>query len=626
MSRRAYLKLAAASAAIVGSGGSLASGRTLDGRGPATSHEVTSYFTGPEEDRPPAGTATPGTRYFATDTGREFVAADGEWHWQTAAVPSLSADSVRGVADHVVTTTRELERAFAVLSPGDTVFVAAGTYRPTEWLTVDEDGVRIVGAGYRRTLLRPADGANVGGLHVGRDRRVSDVFVSGLGFDGNEATMDDDVTRCHAFLVDDAERVTVRECFATRTHPYHRHDAGGSGFTVRRTARDVAILGNRTDDIGDRAIQVAGRDVLVAENRLTNGYDRAISLDVRHPNGRKYYARDVAVVGNLGRDNSDGSIIGASQGTPRRPGAGNYAIVGNVAAGTHRRAVFVGIAEDVRNVAIVGNVGRQAQFREERSGIYVKNGPSNVVISGNALRDYSLHGIEVESDGANFAVTGNVVRSPRRAGVHVATPGGVVTGNVVDSPGGDGVVVAADDTLLSGNAVVDAGGHGVRLDGVADCLVEGTRVSGCGRSLGGADGLSVDATESVVSSTLVSDHRGRFGLAEEPTADGNLYVGARVDAGRAGAIRIAGARSRLVGTVPALDSHAVRAADGSATVRFDRPYDEKPRLDVQTDAPVLWGASWRRDGGDYVGVELTFVGPGGDERATTARVVVEATP
>jgi hypothetical protein len=625
VSRRAYLKLAAASAAAIGSGGAVAPpSAPADGGGTERRREVSSYFTGPGADRPPAATVPAGTRYFATDTGREFVAAADEWRWQAASVPSLSADSVGGVADRVVTTTRGLERAFRDLSTGDTVVVGPGTYRPADWLAIDEDGVRVAGAGPGRTLVKPADGANVGGLHVGRDRRVSDVVVSGVGFDGNEAAMDDEATRCHAFVVDDAERVEIRDCFATRTHPYHRHDAGGSGFTVRRAARDVAVVGNRTDDVGDRGIQVAGRDVLVAGNRLTNGYDRAVSLDVRHPDGRKYYARDVAVVGNLGRDNSDGSVIGASQGTPRRPGAGNYAIVGNVAAGVHRRAVFVGIAEDVRNVAIVGNVGRQAQFREERSGIYVKNGPSNVVIAGNALRDYSLHGIEVESGGANYAVTGNVVRAPRRSGIHLATPGGVVSCNVVDSPGGDGVVVAADDALLSGNAVVDAGGHGVRLDGVANCLLDGTRVSGCGRSAGGADGVHVEASDSVVSSTLVADHRGRFGLAEAPTADGNCYVGARVDAGRAGAIRIEGASSRLVGTAPSVDAHVVRAVEGTATVTFDRPYDRKPRLDVQTDAPVLWEASWRRDGGDFVGVDLSFVGPDGTARRPEARVVVDS--
>ncbi|MFB6219574.1 MAG: hypothetical protein ABEH77_10465 [Halobacteriaceae archaeon] len=381
LSRREYLRLAG----LAGTAGAAGCNALYPGRreGLRAAEESESYWSGPEDDRP--GDAAPGTRYFATDTGRQFVATRSGWRPQGFSGPFVDAAEIRGVADYVVTTTPELEAAMASLSGGETVFVAAGTYRPREWLVVDESDVTVVGQSRRGTLVKPADGANVGGFHVGRDRHVENVLIRGIGVDGNAARMDQSEKRLHAFLVENARNVTVRDCFATHTSPYHEHDAGGSGFTVHRNAEDVAIVGNYTDDIGDRAIQVAGSYILVRGNRLTNGFDRSISLEVRHPDGHKYYSRNVSVLGNLGRDNSDGSVVGASQGDPPRTGAGNYAIVGNVAFGRHRRTVYMGITEGARNISIVGNVGRQPSFREERSGIYVSGNLSNVAVVGNSL-------------------------------------------------------------------------------------------------------------------------------------------------------------------------------------------------------------------------------------------------
>lgn len=61
-----------------------------------------------------------------------------------------------------------------------------------------------------------------------------------------------------------------------------------------------------------------------------------------------------------------------------------------------------------------------------------------------------------------------------------------------------------------------------------------------------------------------------------------------------------------------------------ASVRFDRPYDRKPALDVQTDAATLWEAEWRTDAGRYVGVSLVLVAPDGTPAAGPACVRVDA--
>lgn len=649
LSRRAYLKLAGATATTAG-----LAGCGTDQREPPDSLTdpviADRYGVGPANARPES--ASVGFRYFAVDTGGEFVYDGERWRAQGFRGPFLDAGRIRGIADRVVRTTAELERAFRNIERGDTVRLAAGVYRPSRWLTVDASDVTVVGESPQDTLVRPADGANVGGFHVGPDpnRRVENVRIEAVGVDGNQSQMDDSVKRCHAFLVDNASRVTIRDCFATRTHPYHEHDSGGSGFTVRRQATDVSLVGNETDDIGDRAIQVAGSGVRVAGNRLTNGFDRAVSLDVRHPDGRKYYARNVAVVNNLGRDNSNGSVVGASQGAPQRPGAGNYAIVGNVAAGTHRRAVFLGIEEAVRNVAIVGNTGRQASVRERRSGIHVAGNVSAVTVAGNTLADYSLDGVQVEGTGSDFTVTGNTVLSPRRDGIRAAAGWATVTGNVVESPGSTGVAAAVGDAVVGTNVVRNAGRDGIHLGAAGDTVVAANLVAGSGRTSPGAAELRIDGSDSVVAGNVV-EQTAAVGIGESPGADRNVFVGNRVRrrAGEAGSVdgaaaaddadesagapvrdrrlwAVEGPRSRLVGNSPDPDPVRpveVHEADGTASVRFDRPYARKPILDVQTETPADWRLDWRRDdAGNLVGADLTFTDRAGDPTSPTVQVGV----
>lgn len=50
------------------------------------------------------------------------------WRAPSLAAPRVRADRVDGVADHVVTTTEELRRAFRTLEDGDTVRIAGGVY------------------------------------------------------------------------------------------------------------------------------------------------------------------------------------------------------------------------------------------------------------------------------------------------------------------------------------------------------------------------------------------------------------------------------------------------------------------------------------------------------------------
>ncbi|WP_396612778.1 right-handed parallel beta-helix repeat-containing protein [Haloferax sp. S1W] len=598
LSRRAYLKLAAATGVAVGTSGSFSQANPL-----SLVHEATTYWSGPEDRRP--SSAPVGTWYFATDTNRLFVSTGGRWHWLSLSTPTLETKRLLGIADRIVTTASELEAAVTSLSAGETIVLAPGTYRTSKWLRIDRDNVTIVGAAPQATLVKPAAGANVGGFHVGATRRVNNVRIRGIGFHGNHSTMDDEVKRCHAFLVDDAETVAIEDCYATKTHPYHEHDAGGSGFCVRESASNVSLVGNRTHDIGDRGIQVAGTDVLVARNQFTDGFDRCISLEVRQPDGRKRFAESVTVVNNVGRGTSNGSVVGASQGPTDKPGPGNVAIIGNVAAGTHRRTVYLGVEARMENVAIVGNVGRQADFDERRSGIYVAGHVSNLTVTGNTLSDYSLHGIELVGSGSGVVCANNTVSRPSRTGVVVAIEDAVVTGNRISKPGRDGIVVDSTDVTLLGNAVSAPGGIGIHVTESA------SRVSAIGnRTRGASQAVRLDGTECVVAGSVAPDGT----LSEGPDADRNTLFG--------NLLQSQTVRGQQTTVVDGGERHTVTVDDGDAVVALERRYQRKPTLDVYCDDPILWSADWLRDDGDYVGVALSVVDSNETPVSTVATVRV----
>ena len=556
--------------------------------------------------------------------------ASGWWNAEPDSAPRASADRAAAVADYVVTTTEGLRRAFERLGRGDTVYVATGVYRIDDWLTIDASDVTVVGESRRRTLIKPADGANVGGIRVGPDGRVENVLIRGIGFHGNAGAMDQSADRLHGFIVENARYVTIRECYATRTSPYHLHDAGGSGITVRRRARDVAVLDNYTRDVGDRSIQVAGERIVVAGNRLTDGWDRAICLEVRHPDGRKYFSRDVSVVNNVGEDHTDGNIVGASQIGRYATDAGNYAIVGNVGVGSHRHLVNVAVRESTQNVLVAGNVGILRESEGRWSGIRVDGELSGVSIVGNDLADYSVHGIELVGGVRDFACAGNVVRNPRDDGIHAETRNGTIDGNVVRSPGGAGVDVAAGGTVVSNNVVVEADGGGVRVGPSATpAVVAANLVRGFGRNAPEAAGIEVAASGALVSANRVedagasggTDEDGGVGVRETDAADRNLYVGNLLPDGDVW--RLSGSGSRAVGNLPSPSApRELQPHGGTATVEFDRPRDRKPALDVQTESPSLWGVEWHRDGDDYVGATITFERRDGSPANPVTRVSV----
>lgn len=520
-----------------------------------------------------------------------------------------SADE-RPTDDTIVRTTGELEKAFRNLSPGETVRISAenAPYRTTEWLDVDVDGVTVAGPGIKH-LIVPADGANVGGIRIGHNDRCEEVDVRWAGFHGNPDGQSPDAKRRHGFLVRDAENVTIQGNYVTRTHPYHVHNAGGSGISVEQAAADVRILYNRIEDIGDRGIQVAGTGILIAGNVLTDGYDRSISLDVPPGDGNTYRAQNVIVTENLLGNNQEGSLVGIG-GPPQREGRGGFTVSDNVGFGRHKHLCHLGFGGSARDVQIQGNTGVQ-DADNSLAGVSVDiERATNVTIRDNALYGYSGRGVNVAGDITDFVVSGNNISNPGASAVRVAgATDGTVADNFVEGAAGRGVVLdGARYVSVTGNRVRGTVGAAVQLlggDGPAYHLVADNYVRAYGTG-SGAPGIAVHVAGITARGNYLLGGEGQA-IVEGEGARDNRYRDNLADS--ASPWSITSPSSMVWENTPSIDVHRGLTADdgGTVTVDFEKPYVGAPKIALGRRGGGVEGLSYETDEqGNYTGVTVTL--------------------
>ena len=368
----------------------------------------------------------------------------GSIHSETTNTGELS-----GIADHIVTTTPELESTFGNLSAGDTVWIGAPStpYRTTQWLDIDVDGVTVVAqsthAGDGQPIIKVADGANVGGVRVGSGSTTTEnVDVVGIGYHGNPLNQDGAVKRLHGVILDNTADCSVRDCFATRTHPYQEHNSGGSGVSVTSRTSDYVVDNCWFDDIGDRGVQTAGRDGFVTRIRSRNGYDRTIALDLEEDDGTAAAADHAVVNGVIARDNSEGSIVGwGGGGNP----TGRYLISNVLATGGYRSAIR----------AI------------DNSAHWI--GVNNVIAVGT--------GVGARIDGSVDILSMNNVLSTGQ--INIAANRCLMGNILVQSPGNDGILVDGGGEFFGGNiSILDPGGVGFFNREANEVAIDGLFVRG----------------------------------------------------------------------------------------------------------------------------------------------------
>lgn len=484
---------------------------------------------------------------------------------------SINTDELTNVADHVVGSTSELEAAFNNLSAGDTIWIGTPDtpYHPSQWLDIDVSNVTVVCQSSKAengdALCKVADGANVGGIRIGANSHVENVSIARFGHDGNPTNQDSAVLRCHGIIVDDAADVTLRDCYLTRTHPYHKHDDGGSGISVRPSASNVRIENVRITDIGDRGIQLGGSDITVQNCTIDNGYDRTISLDVLPPSDEWNFAQDTRIVGNYLGGSVEGSIIGVKARYARQSETGttvnsssackNISIRGNYSYGGARHGTFLaGLdpATDER-ISIVGNLYEDNGTTSQTGsgmGVQVASDTTTddigVVIANNTIRNPVDKGIEAKTPGAT--VSGNSITNAGGVGIN-AIRATTVTGNDIINTGGSGVVTSQPNSVVSANRVKGAGGHGVQLGGgtsmaannvIQQCgdhglfadganfqIIIGNHTNQNGQNDNGSKEIQVSSSDSLITQNYLrgggSPSTGGIHVSNSPS--GNAYLG-----------------------------------------------------------------------------------------------------
>lgn len=487
-----------------------------------------------------------GAKFSAEDTGALYHWDGSGWVLMPAERESINTDKIANVADHVVGTTSDLEAAFNNLSAGEHIHIGPeeAPYRTTQWLDIDVNGVTVTGylAGGSGSeaavgeLIKPADGADVGGIRIGTNSAAKNVTVQGIAYHGNESAMDDTVKRLHGIIVGvDAENVLLRDNHITKTHPYHEHGSGGSGISVRSGALGVQIRGNYCYDIGDRGIQCAGKDCVIDGNVLEAGFDRPVSLDVTQPNGNRYGAITATVSNNVAYQ--AGSVVGCGivAVTFQNAPVGNYAIHGNVGRGAHGRLVKIS-NKDIHNVAITGNVGQSTGSNQ----VALIEEASRVSVVGNVGEDYT-EGVKVRNT-SEVIVANNYLKTFSGSGILLEDADDtIVMGNTVDDASAEGIFVKTDDgtcqNFAIGENLVKNSKTGISLFEVGNAIskgfithnfvrsndqagidvVDGTQITTQGNivdtnsqgSVGSYDAISINDNKQIVMANQVvgSDHR-----------------------------------------------------------------------------------------------------------------------
>ncbi|KTG09465.1 hypothetical protein AUR64_16960 [Haloprofundus marisrubri] len=582
------------------------------------------------DGRPPASASEWDVYLGTTQTGDllPFVSTRDGWRRHGLATPSMNTGHIRGVADYVVRSEGELERAFENLSAGETIRIdpTNAPYRTTDWLDIDVDGVTVVGPGVPR-LLKPADGANVGGIRIGHNAPCQDVTIRDVGYHGNAKNQDDTAKKLHGIIVRDASNVVLAGNSVTRTHPFREHGDGGSAISVERGSANVRIVDNRIREYGDRGIQLGGENIFVSGNIVTEGTDRPIACDLWSPEGKNEVANTVIITGNIVGNSHQGSLTGIASGPPGATADGAHVTVSNnIGFGYHKSFCHVRGPGTVHNVTIRGNVsvqsteGLRTKNTTKFAGVAIdpEQGGRNITVAGNKLVGYSRHGVNVQSPATDFEVVNNILTEAAETGVRIKDArNGRVDGNTVTNPGADGILLDdAEAVSVRNNRIRGATLPGITAEGGAGGHeLAGNHIHQRDDAEPGLPGVLVGSSETVVAGNTIRQ-TGDVALLELEAASANLYANNRSIGGEADVDpvgnpwRIRSSDARVRDHTPAFDAHyGVTPTDGEVRVQFQKPYVRHPKLSFGRRGGGIESIRYRtNDDGAFVGATLTVGG------------------
>jgi hypothetical protein len=303
-----------------------------------------------------------------------------------------------------------------------------------------------------QAIVKCADGVNVGGIRVGNAARRSGFEIHGLGFDGNEANQSSGTDHTGLEVVD-GEKFWLNNIYATRTHPYHVHNDGGTGVRAGSACSQYTISNVYCYEIGDRAVEAGGEFWTVRNVYNENGFDRTVAAI---PTSPRYGTIENIMCNTL----DDGSHVGFSNGT-------HINVSNIVAINPTRNAVLVaesGVEKiNVSNVLVVDGTSalKCANGRAVTATNLISVG-SKVVFS-----DGPVDGLRVTNAMA-LNPNGNVSHGCRFTGTNATN---IRLSNIYTESAFRGFTVAGGDVTVSDSYFSATDGQVVLYDDAASTFV-----------------------------------------------------------------------------------------------------------------------------------------------------------
>lgn len=159
--------------------------------------------------------------------------------------------------------------------------------------------------------IKAPNAGNCSPVKIGFAGNATYTGIDGFYIDGNKDNQTSGSYH-HGINVNDGDYVWIKNNYVTLTHPYLVHGTGGSGINAYQNASYVWIEDNIIYNIGDRAIQVAGENIIIEGNIVTQSYDRGVSVSSMYEDGLLYSAKHVTIKDNYITGQTNGSGIGYS--------------------------------------------------------------------------------------------------------------------------------------------------------------------------------------------------------------------------------------------------------------------------------------------------------------------------
>ncbi len=455
-------------------------------------------------------------------------------------------------------------------SPGDEVWVAAGTY--TENLVITH-GVRLRGGwnvsftaqapvsypatldGSREHVISASIGADSGlieGLTVrnGHDgiHLYSGIFTLTGNFIYSTTMQGIEVTTGTVWIEDNAitdtgdRGIEIGAGTAVITGN-HVHAVRGDGIRTDDECASVEIMGNKVYSTAGDGIDGRGWVGLIASNTISNTAEHGIRAQDGPFTIRDNTLRDVGSDGiHFEDEDTDAEIIGNSVYDAGSDGirlySGVFTVTGNSVYSTAKQGIQVTTGTvwiedntvtetDDRGIEIGGGtvvISNNRVYTIDSDGIRTDDTCSSVEIISNTVHNTDADGIDAR--GQMITLTANLIRDAGKDGIHVeGTKTALVQRNTIYNASDDGIDSSEGAVLLIHNLIDGCGENGVKSENATRTFIDANQIYNANQA-GEANKSGIDLDEAgafTVTNNIVANALANSVLIESAAGPRNAF-------------------------------------------------------------------------------------------------------